>query len=301
MNEFHECFARDFEHVWPELRGADVFVDDIWSDVLHWNTAPAALLDARPACVLALTPDAAATPLPRTHPSPTDERRAVFFVGSFLHTYTDACVRILQSRSEARAPYRECVVYSAISNLGHARCLASVQRQFGAKDAYTWLQDTLCAAIGLLDDGTRPFVLLSMLQVCFLAHVSCFFSRILFQSCCHRMHQCLCSTLCQRHCVPPASRLPSVHLFSQRRTASRVCFVALSLPSSSIHFCCGQHQEHRWWWSDKRLLGPPLFTPDSHARSPIRVVHWHLRPESRPVPHAPATHRVLRPDACHHH
>ena len=160
MSEFHECFARCFEHVWPELRGADVFVDDIWSDVLHWNTAPAALLNAQPACVLALTPDAGTTPLPRTHPSPTDERRAVFFVGSFLHTYKDACARILQSRSDARAPYRECVVYSAISNLGHARCQASVQRQFGAKDAYTWLQDTLCAAIGPLDDGTRPFVML---------------------------------------------------------------------------------------------------------------------------------------------
>lgn len=158
MNEFHECFARCFEHVWPELRGADVFVDDIWSDVLHWNTAPAAVLGAQPACVLALMPDAAATPLPRTHPAPADERRAVFFVGSFLHTYKDACVRILKSRSEGRAPYRECVVYSAISNLGHARCMASVQRQFGTKDAYTWLQDTLCDAIGPLEDGTRPFV-----------------------------------------------------------------------------------------------------------------------------------------------
>ena len=158
MNEFGECFAACFEHVWPELRGADVFVDDIWSDVLHWNTAPAALLRAQPACVLALQPNASTTPLPRTHPAVADARRAVFFVGSFLHTYKDACVRVLQSRSDARAPYRECVVYSAISTLGHARCQASVQRQFGTKDAYTWLQDTLRAAIGPLEDGSQPFV-----------------------------------------------------------------------------------------------------------------------------------------------
>ena len=147
----------------------------------------------------------------RTHPGPADERRAVFFVGSFLHTYKDACVRILKSRTEGRAPYRECVVYSAISNLGHARCLASVQRQFGTKDAYTWLQDTLCDTIGPLEDGTRPFVFVFLHK---LLSLSVSLSRL--QSCRRRMHQRIRSTLCQRHCVPPASRVPPMHLFSQR-------------------------------------------------------------------------------------
>ena len=160
MSEFQECFAAQLANVLPNLRGADVFIDSVWADVFHWNVAPAVLLGAQPECVHELRPDSAETPtaLPYKRPATGSSRRAVFFVGSFLHTYCQACSSVLQVRRDAAQPYRECVVYSALSNLGHATCQESVQSQYGTKGAYLWFKGVLESAIGTLEDGTSPFV-----------------------------------------------------------------------------------------------------------------------------------------------
>jgi len=165
MSGFKESFSDAFAHVFPELKGADVFVDELWSDILHWNVAPSELLKARPACILEL--HTTRSPLPRTKAAVEDARRAVFFIGSFLHIYKDSCCRILGLRTESGMPYKECVVYSAISSLGHARCSGSVQSQYQGKDVCTWFKDTLYSAIGRLEDGREPVVAVENLPVSF--------------------------------------------------------------------------------------------------------------------------------------
>lgn len=224
MSEFQECFAAQLANVLPNLRGADVFVDSVWADVFHWNVAPSRLLGAQPECVHELRPDSAETPttLPYKRPAAGSARRAVFFVGSFLHTYCQACCSVLQVRKDAAQPYRECVVYSALSNLGHATCQESVQSQYGTKGAYLWFKGVLESAIGTLEDGTRPFASENPTSNNAGAPKAktCGMTK---QHCKRRVPGRVLRHVCQGRCGAAVATLPAVLPLSGREPAQRVC------------------------------------------------------------------------------
>eukprot|EP00727_Mastigamoeba_balamuthi_P006536 m51a1_g2502 hypothetical protein (665) ;mRNA; f:127779-130163 len=184
MNPGHAA-SEGLREVLPDLRGAHVYADRSFSDLLS------AAVGAGPLCsaCASLSPLPSSTSPSSSTSSPTSPRvnggcadpasgdvssNVVFFVGSFLTASMDDVARVLRSRVCG-----ECVVYCAVSNLGHARLPNASQRQFGAVGAYGWATELAKAAMeearaaaGLTSKSIRPPVV----SVVHMPHSCCPFT-----------------------------------------------------------------------------------------------------------------------------
>lgn len=139
------CLDEFLVEVYPNIQNAYIFVDDVFNDFFHCNIAPNVILSMSPAAVVNLPdPTAAEQAVPQFNvindPASTFgvPPKAVFFIGTFLHVYEGIVGDILK-----KFPFAECLVYCAISNLGHARCSGAIQKRFGSAGAYEWFKETV--------------------------------------------------------------------------------------------------------------------------------------------------------------
>lgn len=145
------CLEESLVEVYPNLLNAYVFVDDVFNDFFHCNVSPSVLLSMSPAAIVSL-PDPSVTatadpalPLFGTINDPSSQgapRKAVFFIGTFLHVYERVVGDILRKYS-----FDDCLVYCAISNLGHARCSGATQKRFGSAGAYEWFKESVIRSV----------------------------------------------------------------------------------------------------------------------------------------------------------
>lgn len=137
------CLDEFLVEVYPNLQNAYIFVDDVFNDFFHCNIPPNVILSMNPAAIVNLPGPTSDDTIPQFNIINTPDtlgipRKAVFFIGTFLHVYERVVGDILK-----KFTFDECLVYCAISNLGHARCSGAIQKRFGSTGAYEWFKEVV--------------------------------------------------------------------------------------------------------------------------------------------------------------